>query len=354
MRTGAVNRRQTANGEFGEPRNGTLTLRSRTATDGIRSVWRIVATRLTGHLRRQSRLSPSRQNGRRHHTIHVGEVAQSALASIPSFSNHANRRVFVLCYHSIHPVNQHASATPELFDDHVRWLTMHCDVVPFGDVLEHVRRGGGNKPTVAITFDDGYTDNYTEALPILLRYRVPATFFVTTGLIDGDPRVIGRLQRLWDAAPHEISGLSWDQILEMREAGMEIGAHTRSHPNLEHISEDAGMEELSVSKQVLEDRLGQRVTALAYPFGVPRRHFSHRTIKLASSCGYERAAAVLYRRVRITDHALAIPRLAVTGDSIEMLRAKALGKLDFVGLWQEHAPQWATRMISSEGANRVL
>jgi peptidoglycan/xylan/chitin deacetylase (PgdA/CDA1 family) len=354
MGVGGVSRPKTASGEGGEPREDSLTLRSQAATDGIHSR-KAVSRRLFGRLfKNGSRVSGNSHNGRRHHAFHVGEIAQSVLASIPSFANNVNQRVLVLCYHSIHPVYNHASATPELFDEHVRWLTSHCDIVPFSTVLERVGSDSGTRPTVAITFDDGYRDNYREALPILRRYGVPATFFITTGLIEGDSSVIGRLHRLWGADPDEIEGLSWEEIFEMRDAGMEIGAHTVNHPNLQHISEDAVVEELSRSKEALENRLGHAVTSLAYPFGVPRRHFSSRTMQLASSCGFLRAAAILYRRVRTTDHAFAIPRLAVTGDSVEMLRAKALGKLDFVGLWQEHAPQWATRMISSESTHRTL
>jgi peptidoglycan/xylan/chitin deacetylase (PgdA/CDA1 family) len=354
MRAGGVSRGKAPNVELVEPRTDRLTLRLHPATHGTRSPWTTARRALGRLLKEQSPLAATSHDGKRHHVLHVGEVAQSALAGVPSFSGHVNQRVFVLCYHSIHPVSHHASATPELFEEHLRWLTAHCNVVPFGSVLDRVSDGNGPKPTVAITFDDGYGDNYNEALPILLRYGVPATFFITTGLIDGHPDVIERLQRLWGASSDEISGLSWGQILEMSDAGMEIGAHTVSHPNLEHISDDAVTEELSRSKEILEDRLGVPVTSLAYPFGIPRRHFSPRTMHLASSCGFDRAAAVLYRRVRTTDDAFAIPRLAVTGDSVEMLRAKALGKLDFVGLWQEHAPQWATRMISSQGANRAL
>jgi len=356
MQAGGVGRRQAASGEVVEARSVVLTLRSHTATVGIHRSASPAADRAAeADSESTARVPAGSRNGKGLRSIHIGEIAQSALANIPTFRGHSNGRVVVLCYHSIHPVHHYASATPDVFEEHIQWLTQHCDVVPFAAIVERAKNGFGSNPTVAITFDDGFSDNYTEALPILVRHRVPATFFITTGFIDRDPKVIGRLQRLWDAAPHEISGLSWSQIVEMRDAGMEVGAHTVNHPNLEHLGEDAVRYELARSKEILEDRLGESVTSLAYPFGIPRRNFSSTTMRLASSCGFERAAAVHYRRVRATDHAFAIPRLAVTGDSLEMLRAKILGKLDFVGMWQEHAPQWATRMISSsEGADRVL
>jgi peptidoglycan/xylan/chitin deacetylase (PgdA/CDA1 family) len=288
-------------------------------------------------------LHRSSRNG---HTLNIGRIAQTLLANLPTKAAHADERVVVLCYHSIHPSNHFASATPELFEQHIRWLRAHCDIIPFAQTLERRDEGNGGRPAVAITFDDGYVDNHAQALPILVSAGAHATFFITTGLIDRDERVIARLKRLWNAPAEEMVGMTWLQVIELRDAGMDIGAHTVTHPNLGDLSEQAVSFELSRAKQLLEDHLRQRIVSLAYPFGVPQRNFSQQTMRLARDVGYERAAAILYRNIRSFDHEMAIPRLAVTGDSIAMLKAKIQGKLDPFGFYQEHAPRWVVSILS--------
>ena len=105
-------------------------------------------------------------------------------------------RVIVLCYHSVHPRSSDASTTPELFDRHLAWLKEHCDIIPFRRVLESTHRKT-NRPMVSVTFDDGFADNYEYAFPLLRRYGVHATFFLTAGFLEKDPTVLERFQTLW-------------------------------------------------------------------------------------------------------------------------------------------------------------
>ena len=101
-------------------------------------------------------------------------VAESFMARVmPARKN----RVAVLCYHSIDPATSFASASPELFHDHLQWLTDHCDVVPLDAITEHAGRDRPCRPVVAITFDDGYLDNHLYALPALVEHGFPAISF---------------------------------------------------------------------------------------------------------------------------------------------------------------------------------
>jgi peptidoglycan/xylan/chitin deacetylase (PgdA/CDA1 family) len=255
-------------------------------------------------------------------------------------------RTVVLCYHSVHPSKRFASATPRLFEQHIEWLQEHCDIVPYDSIPRLTSSSNRGKPVVAITFDDGYEDNYTYALPTLLAHQIPATVFVTTGLIDRDPPIIRRFSRLWRASDDDVRGLSWTQVSEMREAGLEIGAHTHSHPNLFKIEEPKVLEEISNSRTKLEDHLKEPVRLFAYPFGKPRQHLSGRTIDLVASLGFESAATICYRGARSSDSPLSIPRFPVTKDSVQVLAAKVYGRLDVIGLWQERAPLWLSRLLS--------
>jgi len=119
---------------------------------------------------------------------------------------------------------------------------------------------------VAISFDDGDLGQATRAFPTLARHGMTATFFVTTS---------------WMGTA---GYASWDQLREMRDAGMSIQSHTHTHPFLSELDADRLRDELRRSREILDERLEQRTTMLAFPGGdAPRRSLRH----LLSECGYE-------------------------------------------------------------------
>lgn len=219
------------------------------------------------------------------------------------------------------------SATQDQFDEQLGWLKSNADVIGLDDLDGAV--GGSSGRFVLITFDDGYLDNYELALPVLKRHGVPATFFITTGFIDGRrvawwdeiawmvkhaerghwprrmlvngprpdwsaeqmPIVIQKLLQLYKSLPNgegpafldEIaqataSGrcamtsdsapwMSWEQIRELQSAGQSIGAHTVTHPVLARCSREQQRAEITGSKRRIEDVLKRPVTAFSYPVG---------------------------------------------------------------------------------------
>jgi peptidoglycan/xylan/chitin deacetylase (PgdA/CDA1 family) len=133
---------------------------------------------------------------------------------------------------------------------------------------------------VVLTFDDGFADFHEKALPVLRRYGFTGTVFVTTGWVaDAGPHSAGR-------RPGRM--LCWNQLRETLAAGVEIGAHSHAHPQLDQIPQARLREELATSKNLLEDQLGSAVPSLAYPFG----YSNARVRKLAREIGYEHACAV--------------------------------------------------------------
>ncbi|MEM3434360.1 MAG: polysaccharide deacetylase family protein, partial [Candidatus Methanomethyliaceae archaeon] len=240
-----------------------------------------------------------------------------------------------------------ASATPELFEKHLLWLREHCELIRMCEALQVARNvDASGSPRVAITFDDGYADNYEYAFPLLYKYEIPATFFLTAGLVNRDPAVVERFQRLRRAPYDDIRPLTWTQVREMCQGGMDIGSHTYSHPNLARLDGVNAREELQRSKAIIEESIGQAVTAVAYPFGKPRRHFTAVTMKIAADLGYQNGAAVAFRAVKAQDNPLALPRFFVTRDDLPTLQAKINGAWDILGLWQEKAPLWLARLVS--------
>jgi peptidoglycan/xylan/chitin deacetylase (PgdA/CDA1 family) len=251
-----------------------------------------------------------------------------------------------LCYHSIHPSLPFASASPAEFERHLEWLSERCDVISFRSVHEATADSTRERPAVAITFDDGYADNHEFALPLLQKFRLPATIFLTAGFVEADPAVQARFDALRGTSAGETRPLAWTQVRELRAAGIEIGGHTYSHPNLLRLDPDRARAELRDSKQLIEDRLQDAVDLLAYPFGKLRRHFSQQTTEIARETGYSRAAAVLFRSTRPADDPLALPRFFTTDDTVAELNRKVRGDWDLLGYWQEYAPPRLARLVS--------
>ena len=270
-------------------------------------------------------------------------------ASMPALRR--TRRIVVLCYHSVHPTNGLRSATPRDFEQQIEWLNENCEVVPYSSVPGLAASSTDGRPLVAVTFDDGYEDNHRYAFPILQAHGVHATIFVTTGLVDQDRDVIRRFARSWRVSEDEVKGLSWAQISDMRAAGFDIGAHTRTHPVLTRMEEGAARDEIRASKTAIEDHLGEAVSLFAYPFGMPRKDVSDRIIGIVAHLGFASAATILYRGTRQKENPMSIPRFPITSDSMEVFSGKIHGRLDAIGLWQTYVPRWLSRLIS---AGRLL
>ena len=165
---------------------------------------------------------------------------------------------------------------------------------------------------VAITFDDGYLDNYTKALPLLKKYNACATLYL----------VIDRHNNDWSVKknPKHDSGvlaseekLSDQQIQEMLDSGVfELGGHTISHPYLPNITIDVKKHEILECKNILENTFNTSVTSFAYPFGV----YSDEDINIIEESSYRSAV--------ITDEGV-----ADTNSIYELKRIKASGKDNF-------------------------
>jgi len=253
-------------------------------------------------------------------------------------ANGGSGRVAVLAYHSVHPTTPFATL-PAVFDQQLDWLRENCDVIRFEDAWQAAREPL-NRPRVAITFDDGYADNYEYAYPALTQRSMPAAFFVTAGLLERDPAVTDWFARMWGASPAQVRPLDWRQVREMRSAGMTIGAHTYSHPNLARLGWREALRELLSGRDILEQRLGTPVRTMSYPFGVWKKSLTRQTIDLAAEAGFEYAGTVWFQGVRGHDCKLAIPRFDVWNDTTEVLWQKVRGWWDYLGWWQQNRPMW--------------
>ncbi|SFF51307.1 polysaccharide deacetylase family protein [Blastococcus tunisiensis] len=211
----------------------------------------------------------------------------------------------VLMYHSVSPqppaATRRLSVHPDAFAGQLAVLRRQGCTTPTFAELGDALRSGRPLPerSVVLTFDDGYADFHEYALPLLEAHGFTATVFVTTGwLDDAGSDAAGRpLDRM----------LSWAQVRDLAGAGIEIGAHSHSHAQLDQIAAPALEEELRRSKLLLEGELGQPVESLAYPFG----YSSARVRAAVADGGYRFAAAVGNRLPGPGGDLMAVPRLTV-------------------------------------------
>ena len=170
----------------------------------------------------------------------------------------------ILLYHRVNDeLRDHVTIGIEQFDEQVAYLRRHWPVVPLRAVLRGEVDYRGKRPLVCVTFDDGYRDNYDFAAPILLKHRLPATFFVSTGKLTEQTPFQHDLEKLGRGLPN----MTWDQVREMHREGLDFGSHTVNHVNLGTVNLEEARTELVESRDTLRQELGQEEFLFAYPFG---------------------------------------------------------------------------------------
>ncbi len=214
--------------------------------------------------------------------------------------------LYVLMYHSVGGDGPLSVSVAE-FNWQMRFISLNYDVISLSSALS-VSRLPRVRPAICVTFDDGLADLYANALPILERWRIPATFFITTGYIGGLHPVFYGHERCMSAT----------EIKDLHFRGYEIGAHTVSHPKLARIDAHAAYGEIAGSKAVLELITGARVRSFAYPKG----SYTEAVEKLVESAGFEVACAVREAACDSQGDRFALPRIAVDA---------SIGRMQFKG-----------------------
>lgn len=179
--------------------------------------------------------SPSAQ------VLQVPQVPQSPVPQVP-----------ILYYHSVmREDGNELRMPPDQFEAQMAYLKEQgYQSITLNQLYQAFYKGGSlpHKPVV-ITFDDGYVDNYTNAFPILKKYKYTATVFMVSSYIGGK------------------GFLSWPQLKELAASGWEIEGHTITHPYLSKVDEETLGHELKNSKEILEEGLGKPVNFFAHPYG---------------------------------------------------------------------------------------
>jgi peptidoglycan/xylan/chitin deacetylase (PgdA/CDA1 family) len=211
----------------------------------------------------------------------------------------ATRGVPVLLYHAFGEEPSRFVIPPRTFARQMRVLALlGYDVVPYGALSEALR---GKSRTAVLTIDDGYADNGTDAADVLARHGFGATVFVVTGRLGADND--------WSDAPPLLGRpmLTAEDLRRLRARGIEFGAHTRSHPSLPDLSDEAVADEIESSRSGLEQALGEPVRSFAYPYG----RVDERAVAAVRRAGFTGACTTEPRPARLDDDPLLIPRIEI-------------------------------------------
>ena len=161
----------------------------------------------------------------------------------------------VLAYHSISSKEGYpCSVSSKAFESHLVHIKKFYNVVPVGDIITRIKSGGIFEDVlIALTFDDGFKDNYDTALPLLAKYNIPATIFISTDIIQKNYK----------------SFLSWDNIKEMSKNNLiSFGSHGCIHAALTSLEKNDIEYELIFSKDEIESKIDKKVDLFAYPYGM--------------------------------------------------------------------------------------
>lgn len=248
------------------------------------------------------------------------------------------------------------------FERLLDFLKSNFDILTIAEYGRRIRHGDVPARSLSITFDDGYADNFTEAFPLLRDHGLKATFFVSTGTLDGgrmwndtiiealrrlnanesstlqdllpqsneslssgrqlvlqvinqckylDPRerqeIVDRLALEVDDLPSDLMMTS-EQVEILHRDGMEIGGHTHTHPILTSLPDDEAEKDIREGKIRLEDITGSEVKSFAYPNGVYEKDYNHRHVELVRQIGFKAAVTTNWGIASQASNLLELPR----------------------------------------------
>jgi peptidoglycan/xylan/chitin deacetylase (PgdA/CDA1 family) len=240
----------------------------------------------------------------------------------------------ILMYHHVCPTNRipnivtdlegwQFNISPQQFENQLRAVSDRgFKFVSLAEYVDHLSTTTKDRTSrVAVTFDDGWVDNFEYAFPVLEQLGIPSTFFIVAGDMPG----IDRGRRMSD-----------NQLREMESRGMTIGGHSMTHPNLAMLGEEKLAEEIQGCRADLQDRLGSSIDFFAYPGG----RFNQAVMKFCEQAGYRGACSTiswgknspasrfyLFRDVLSTESDQLADRLKLSRFWRELFRWRAMWRL---------------------------
>ncbi len=231
--------------------------------------------------------------------------------------NKANKNgLTILTYHGISDkIEPDETVTPEEFERQLQYIEENYKVIPLKEAIECLQTDFEKvSGSIVITFDDGYSDNYYNAYPLLKKHNFPATIFLISDFIKNNVSKY----------------LSPSQIHEMKNNNISFGAHTISHRILTSLTNEEVVREIRGSKDMLESQLGQRINFFAYPVGT-RVDFNDEIVEIVKACKYTCACSNMYGMNGKNADIFALKRIGIeTTDNFFIFKKKLEGALNIM------------------------
>lgn len=232
----------------------------------------------------------------------------------------------ILLYHSVG--RQGWAMSPAQFSEQMNWLTDHCHVM---SLTQLIHAQPSRDIQVALTFDDGYQSLYEQALPILAAKKLTAMVYLNTGWI----KQVEHERQLSRADlghyPDE-AFLLWSEVKALFQAGWEIGSHGVNHYNFAETAATLAQQELTTSKQEIEQQLNTVCVHFSYPWG----RYTQNLQTIVKTCGYHYAVAARHAQLTVRADLLALPRMNIARDySYADFKNIIYGQWDFLGWIQK-------------------
>lgn len=191
------------------------------------------------------------------------------------------------------------------FKDWCRFISDYFDVVPYDEIVSDMADGNPLHGKAAITFDDGYRDNYINATPVLSALGLDATFFITTNFIESNKKPA------WDRhLPVDLEWMSWDEVRMMRDGGFGIENHTLDHLDFGQIDAGEARRQLEGASAQIERELGYQPKHFAYPFG-GAQHMTEANRDVVRSLGFASCCTAMNRLARPSTDRFGLHRYAI-------------------------------------------
>ena len=228
----------------------------------------------------------------------------------------------IIYYHRIDDEQHRSCVTPHAFAEQMRLLRDEgFNVVTLSGMRESLdQQRPFPERTVAITFDDGFADNYTQAFPVLARHVLPSTIFLAAGFMDTD-----ELPAIRDRSG--IKPLRWSEVEEMARHGVAFGAHTITHRSLTGLDASELRDEIEGSRDLVAEHLGQPVDTFCYPRG----HFDATVKQAVVDAGFKIACSTIAGSVTPDSPPFTLRRTFIArDDSLRDFKRKLDGSFDLL------------------------
>lgn len=231
----------------------------------------------------------------------AGQIIRSAihstLATVDLLLGRKKPLITILCYHSIASDNWYFSNSFEQFSDHITALSKEYDFISLSEVEAYIKgRKIITRPSIVITFDDGYK-NVLSVAPLLKKHGVKPTLFILA-----NPEQANRLEM-----DNTLPLMSWSEIKKLQESGWEIGCHTVTHANLSILTTEKQTQEIKSAKKIIEKKLGYTCHSIAYPRG----KYTTNTLDLVGEANYKVAVTMDEKIIDQSTNVHAIPRIGI-------------------------------------------